>query len=511
MIEKEKTFKGGYPFGSLQGRPSARISHVGIPMRVAVPLLRGCGDVPGVVVKTGDSVMAGQIIAIDDNAVCSPVHSSVNGVVIDCETSLSGFLSDGRAIHGRSVSGARSGEYRAVTIESDGTSGWLPLGDSVAGLDLSGREGVFKALYMSGVSALGRSGIPTPYNSSQIGIDGVKNIVIDGTSSEPLSLPSEAFLGGDCRPFITGLNILNLLYPDADIDVALDSNDRETLYRLSNALEVPGGYAERGDFATGRLSNCLYIHPLKPKYPQSDESLLVETLLGKIPAGKADFAAIEYGVVILDVRDIISIYEAVVDGKPLIESLVALGGTGFSVNHCASVRIGTSLKSVIAHRHRYGIESRIIINSMVNGAVVESLDMPIDSATSSILAIPENREQEFLAFLRPGIERGSFSNTFLSLFFSKRARRCDTNLNGEPRACIACNYCEYICPVDIMPFLINKYVTHDMAEEAVDMNIFDCIECGLCSYVCPSKISILQNIQKGKDDIRADMSVDGAE
>ncbi|MGR3218881.1 MAG: 4Fe-4S dicluster domain-containing protein [Candidatus Anammoxibacter sp.] len=507
MIEKIKTFKGGYNFGNLQGMPKAKVRHVGIPAQVVVPLKQGYGCELKPAVGVGDKVKAGQIIAIDDNSISSPIHATVNGTVIDCEKRISDIGKDRPQIHiSASVKSANRDEnIGTVTIESDGSNGWLSISKIVPEIDLTKPEGVFMTLYMSGVSSLGTAGIPTPFNSSPIGPDKVKNIIIDGTNSEPFSLPVSAILQKDYRAFIIGLSILNFMYPDAEMDIGMDSDKKEALYGLYNALNSGEEYTKKGTYVTGKLLNNLLIHPLKPKYPQCDEAVLVETILGKVPVAKGEFAAIDYGVVIIRVEDVISIYEAVVEGKPLIETVVSLGGVGFNVNHGVSVRIGTSIKSVIAHRHRYGIESRFILNSIMSGEVINELDIPISRSMKSIIAIRENRNQEFQTFLRPGVDRGSFSNTFLSSIFRKVARRNDTNVNGELRPCIACNYCEYACPVNIFPSLISKYVTHDMAEEAQGLNIFNCIECGLCSYVCPSKIPVLQHIQKGKQEIRSEI------
>lgn len=508
MIDKVATFKGGYSFGKLQGMPNAIIRSVGIPSKVVIPLKQGYGCEVKPIVKIGEKVKAGQIIAIDDNSISSPIHSSVNGTILDCEKKIKHYGVSNQKIHDQ-TSSDHNEETLAITIESDGLPDYLLIRDIIPDLDMTTQEGVFKALYMSGASALGMSGIPTPYNSSSIGHDKVKNIIIDGTNSEPFSLPVEAFLKSNCKAFVAGLSILNFLYPDAEIDIAFDSVKKEPGYAVFNALNSDEDLLKNLAYSTGKLLDAILLHQLKPKYPQSDETILVETILGEVPVAKGEFAAIDYGIVILKVQDVISIYEAIIEGKPLTETVVSLGGTGLIVNSGLKVRIGTSIHSILSHRHRYGIDSRIVLNSIIRGEVISDIDIPVNRSITSIIVIKENRDQEFQGFLRAGVDRGSFSNTFLSSIFRKNVRRIDTNLNGELRECIACNFCENICPVAILPFLINKYVTHDMSEEAYDLKIFDCIECGLCSYVCPSKIPLLENIQKGKEQIRLEITEEG--
>ena len=122
----------------------------------------------------------------------------------------------------------------------------------------------------------------------------------------------------------------------------------------------------------------------------------------------------------------------------------------------------------------------------------------MDRTSACITVLEEKSEGQFLSFLRPGADRGSHSNAFLSSLFPRIPRTVDTSEKGERRPCIYCNYCEEVCPVELMPYLLNQYVTHDMLDEAESLGIRACIDCGLCTFVCPSKIPVMTNIQAGK-------------
>lgn len=502
MIDKTKTFKGGHAFGNLTGMPKAKIRHTGIPDKVTIPLQQGFGAEVKAIVKNGDKVKAGQMIGIDDDSMSTPVHSTVNGTVANCEAIITDSATITPATGNPKSQPADKGR-KAIVIESDGTTEWTTTAEYLKDIDHETPEGVFKSLYISGVSALGVSGIPTLHNTSPISPDKVENIIINCTNSEPFSLPVSAFFKGNEKSFITGLTILNFIFPEADIDLAFDSNNKETYYRLFNSLNSKDDYIHKGTYTTGKLLDKICIRPLKPKFPQGNQAILTETIVGKITGNKDEFEAINSGIIILNARDVFCIYEAIIEGRPLIDKVIALGGYGYNVNHGVKVRIGTSIDSIVTHRHRSGIESRLILNSIMTGRTINNHYGYVNKCTNSIIALPENRTREFQNFMRPGLDRDSFSNTFLSSLFKGFFKRNDTNLNGEYRACIACNYCEYACPVNILPFLISKYVKHDMVEDAEGLNIFDCVECGLCSFVCPSKIPVLKHIQEGKEKIRA--------
>ena len=101
-------------------------------------------------------------------------------------------------------------------------------------------------------------------------------------------------------------------------------------------------------------------------------------------------------------------------------------------------------------------------------------------------------EREVLAFVQPGFNKRSYSNTFASFFKPLFNEKFTTALRGEARPCVFCGFCENVCPVGIIPHLIYRYLDHDRPEDAYRVEFDKCIDCGLCSYVCVSKINHLE-------------------
>ena len=83
MLKAFRTFKGGFRFRNYAGQALPILVESRIPPRVIIPLRQGFGTEVKPLVKVGDAVFAGQIIARDDNTISSPIHSSINGVVED--------------------------------------------------------------------------------------------------------------------------------------------------------------------------------------------------------------------------------------------------------------------------------------------------------------------------------------------------------------------------------------------------------------------------------------------
>jgi Na+-translocating ferredoxin:NAD+ oxidoreductase subunit C len=464
MLYKKQSLKGGYKFRKLKGTPGTYLRDIGIPKQVVILMQQGFGEEVPIIVKIGDIIKAGQIVGIDDNSCSSPIHATVNGTVKDIITI-----------------NRWEKEVSALVIESDGTSDWTKLENSSSDLDKIDSEQINKILYLSGVSSLGKHGFPTKHNTSKLQPDIVENLVINAVNTEPYSLKNNVFLSGNTEKFLTGVDILKRsLNSKVEVHLCIDVTDNEIINQIKKSSRF----------------NWLHIRPLRPKYPQDHGVILTETILGKIlPYGSS---ITDLKTVIIDIQDVMHAYEAVIEGKPVIDRIIAIGG---SINEVGfvKVRIGTQLKHIFPSQLD---NKRVIYGGIMTGKKCDDLSVPIDRTAKSISILEENQNREFLSFLRSGVNRGSYSNAFLSSFLPLTERKIDSNLNGELRPCIYCNYCENVCPVDLMPYLISKYITHDMIEEAEKYYPLSCIDCGLCTFVCPSKIPLMKNIQDAKEIIR---------
>ncbi len=470
MLKPFRGFRGGYKFINYDGPAAPVIVEDDIPSRVMIPLRQGFGQDVKPLVKKGDVVAAGQIIARDDHTVSSPVHSSVNGIVEDIK----------RMNYFKRV-------VAMVVICSQDPSKEIARipGYSAEWGKLSNEE-IEKLIYLSGVSSLDREGIPTRFKSSIIPPEDVKHLIIHGVGSEPYNISLELLLEGRrLLNFFEGVKILKRITPKSHVHLAVNGHSRriiEQLVKLSSNME------------------WLDIYPLEPKYPQGYDEMLVPTILNqKFPYG---YSAANIGVVILNIQAVLGVYEAVTEGKPFIERIVALCGPSMKEHVHVKARVGTALGDILSKRLDTSKPSRVVLNSLLTGVNLNDLTLPIDRTFSQIVAIPENKDREFLSFTRPGAGRDSYTRTFLAKFLPGAKKRPDTNQHGEERPCVSCAFCEDVCPVRIIPHLLSKYVKRGIIDETLmNYDIFNCIECGLCSFVCPVKIPLLAHLKEGHEKL----------
>ncbi len=470
MLKSHRTFKGGFKFKNYIGQPAPLLTEAKIPSHVIIPLRQGFGTEVKPLVQKGDHVFAGQTIARDDSSISSPIHSSVNGIVEDIK----------RRNYFRR-------EITMVSIRTTNTSREIPRlsGHSTEWWKLS-NEQIEELIYLSGVSSLDKEGIPTRFKSSIIPPDDVKHLIIHGIGSEPYNISLDLLLTGkNLLNFFEGIKILKRIMPKCQVHLSINAHKKnliEQFTKLSSELE------------------WLDVYSLEPKYPQGYDEMLVPTILNqRFPYG---YSAANIGIVVLNIQAVLGVYNAVVEGKPLIERIIALCGPSFKENLHLKVRVGTLLSEVITDNLKTSDSPRVVLNGLLTGFELNDFSLPTDRTFSQIVAIPKKTEREFLAFLRPGMRRDSCTRAFLSNWLPGIHKSTDANLHGEERPCISCGFCEEACPVGIIPHLLSKYITRGFIDEMLlNYDIFNCIECGLCSFVCPSKIPLLKHMKEGHEKL----------
>lgn len=458
MGKPKATFRGGYYFRNFQGVPRPEILDLQAPRQVILPLQQGFGCAPKLCVKPGDEVKAGQVVACDNDSVCSPVLATIGGKVQEVKEIL---------YRGKTV--------QAVVVEGNGRTDEKILGGAAKDFGTLDAARIGELLYLSGASALGVIGIPTLHKSSPIVPDDVKYLVVSAIHSDPLATPMSAYKAEDVAK---GIQILRRLFPQAEVRVGVSKKE--------------GGFA--AELVSKLADPQIRVCRLAPKYPQECPPILAETLTGaKIPYGKGCEAI---GAVVVDVPAVLACYEAVALGKPMLSRTVAISGTGYRENLIARVRIGTTVREIAAKWGKPDMEVRHIFGNVLVGDRVD-LDTPIGREVDAVAAIPEDRKRQFMFFMRPGFAADSYSNVFASKFLPVAKKTLGTNIQGEGRACVQCSYCSNVCPRPMLPQLLSKYCTHGLEEDAKGIRLLACVECGLCTYVCPSKIPIMTNLQKG--------------
>jgi electron transport complex protein RnfC len=468
-------FRGGYLFKNFSYGPSPILRDFLPPRRGVVLLRQGFGAEVLPVVKAGEIVKAGSIVGRDDASISSPVHSPVSGVV-----------------EGLSETDFFGEKIRSIVIRKEDMPqeisplpGYSPRWETLTTEDLE------RLIYLSGVGALGRDGIPTRFKSSSIAPDEVRHLIVYALGTDIYNLSPDLILGGDgLLNLSSGVGILKKIMPSCHFHLVIDRTKRrfvDDLKKLVSGLDK------------------IDVYPVEPRYPLDREEMLVSSILGEeIPYGGSPAAL---GVIVLDALSVIAVYRAVAWGMPYVERIVGLCGGGFNENIHLKVRIGTPIGEILQSTLSKSKDVRVVAGDVMRGYKVDDPELPVYKTLSKLSALKESSERGFLAFLRPGSRADSYSSSFLSSIFPFK-KDVDTNLHGEARPCVFCGWCSEVCPVGIIPHLLYLRIARKMIDESlVRYGIFRCIGCNLCSYVCPSKIQVSKFIKEGEERLRSGLHI----
>jgi electron transport complex protein RnfC len=287
--------------------------------------------------------------------------------------------------------------------------------------------------------------------------------------SPPKEKPIDTVIlnGAECEPYLTADHRLMVEHPQEIV---------EGLKIIMKVLGVKEGYIgieenkpDAIEAMTSIVSNesNIQIYPLKVKYPQGAEKMLIKAITGReVPSMGLPM---DVGVVVQNVGTAMAIYEAVRYGKPLIERVVTVTGKGIKEPGNVRVRIGTLISDLVEQCGGLADGTvKVIVGGPMMGFAQWTLDVPVVKGTSGILVLTRD---EYV----PSEE-----------YFS----------------CIRCGRCIDACPMGLNPSMLSILSEKGRFSETKEYNIFDCFECGSCAFVCPSNRPMVQFMRLAKSQVK---------
>lgn len=439
---KKITVKNTYNI-KISGAPSQTLLEANSPKTVAVcpnsiPYIK-----PKLLVKIGDSVKIGSPVFMDKK------HPELT------------FVSPGAG----KVSDIKYGPKRIieeVVITLDASEDRIELTSLRPG-DISdkNRDDIKQALLVSGLWSLLREypfkRIPSPETTPP-------SIYVSCDMDEAFSPDSHVLYNRYLDDFKVGLSVLNVL-SGGKVNVGVSGKST----------------------AKGQLS-ALASHELNGAYPANNPGVFLYH-------NKKDSS--ENNAWGLFGYDVIRIGQLFNNGTYPTERIISVAGPRVKEPAHVIVREGSDLASIITGKIEGAHPTRLVAGGLLTGRTVDESGH-LWQEDKSINVISEGKEPEMLAFFKPGFDKPTFGNTYLSALLPNTTFDMTSNLNGGERACIACLECPKVCPTNILPQFLMKSIRAGDVEESVALGLLDCVECGLCTYVCPSKIELDDIIHSAK-------------
>lgn len=387
-------------------------------------------------VKKGDRVLVGQKIGEAKGFVSAPIYSSVSGTVKEVAI----------------LPHAGGTKVLSIVIENDYQNELSPTITSRKDYSMLSKEELLKIIQEAGIVGMGGAGFPTHVKLSPPPDKKIDSIIVNGAECEPYLTCDHRLMLENTKEIVEGLKIVLQMFPEAKGYIAIENNKPDALLAMRNAVKD-----------TSRIE----VVALKTKYPQGAEKQLIYAVTKReVPSGKLPA---DTGCIVQNVGTVYEIYNAVVNGQPLIERIVTITGEAVKEPKNLRVKLGTSFKELVEACGGFSEQAeKIISGGPLMGTTVTSLELPVMKGTSGILCL--TKKQAVLP---------------------------------EESSCIRCAKCVDACPMNLVPSILNSYSVRREYELFEENHGMDCIECGCCSLVCPAKRHLTQSCREGKRTILA--------
>jgi electron transport complex protein RnfC len=428
--------RGGVHLSTHKDSAATSIVIAKAPQRIALPLDQHAATVMHAIVKAGDKVLLGQVIALPSDAMGPSLHSPVSGVV--------------NAIHEQRSPQQLGRRVTTIHITSDGKDERDPgIQPITAPLEMSPRA-LREHIAHGGIAGLGGAVFPTAVKLTVGDSRNVTTLIVNGAECEPFIACDDALMRERAPHIIDGVQLLLHACGANTAIIAIENTKTAAISAMKAALQV----------ANDSRLTLVEVHTI---YPAGGERQLIHTLLGKeVPSGALPA---DIGVICHNVGTAAAVAKLIRTGEPLISRIVTVTGSGIKAPGNVEARLGASIASAIEECGGYADSpQQLIMGGPMMGVALPSDSLPIVKATNCIVA----------------------------------ATAADLQPRGPALPCIRCGECATVCPANLLPQELLRHIRNDHREALHTLGLADCIECGCCDYVCPSQIPLASTFIVGK-------------
>ncbi|WP_371371543.1 electron transport complex subunit RsxC [Sporomusa aerivorans] len=350
-----KSFRGGvHPDDRKRYTAAKAIEVAPIPQKVIIPTRQHLGAPCAPVVKVGDLVKKGQVVAEAQAFVASPIHASTSGKVVEI------------AEYPHPVFGT----CQAIVIESDGQDEWapgLPLNRDWQSLDVKELKEIVR---LAGLVGMGGATFPTHVKMSPPPEKPIDSFILNGAECEPYLTADHRVMLEQTERIVTGMKIAMKILSVNKGYIGIEENKPDAIDTMRKACAGTG----------------IEVIPLKTKYPQGAEKTLIKVILDReVPSGGLPM---DVGTVVQNVGTMVALADAVEKGIPLIERVATVTGGAIQEPKNILLRIGATFAQAVAICGGFTEQPvKVIMGGPMMGMAQRTLDVPVIKGTSGILAL----------------------------------------------------------------------------------------------------------------------------
>ena len=391
-----------------------------IPAVLTLPVQQHMGAAASTVVKVGDPVLKGQMLARGQGAVSAPVHAPTSGTII--------------AIEERTAPHPSGLPMLTIVLKSDGQDRWAELPAPIADPFQAGSQEIRARVAESGIVGLGGATFPSAVKLGLGDRNRLEILLLNGAECEPYLTCDDRVMREKADEVIDGARIMAHALGAPQVVIAIEDNKPEAQAAMRQAAQA---------FAN------VSIVGVPVQYPMGAERHLTQAVTGReTPARKL---TADVGVLVHNVATARAVHHAVRHGRPLLSRVVTVSGRGVVTPNNVEVPLGTPIDDLLAFCGNLTKEvKRLVSGGPMMGQPIPDTRVPVVKGTSGVLALTgaEVNERPTQPCIRCGtcVSICPCGLVPVEMAALIRNERLEEAAAIGLRDCVSCGSCSYICP-----------------------------------------------------------------
>ena len=376
---------------------------------VKIPLKQHIGAPCEPVVKKGDKVFVGTLVAQKGEGLGANVHSSVSGIVK--------YVAE------------NSDDGECIIIESDGL---YEKDKRLKAVKVKTKADLIKAAEDCGLVGLGGAGFPTAvkFNTNR----DIDTLIINAAECEPYITVDYRECTENYEDIVKGVCLVKDILNIPEAIICIESNKAKAIEQLVDYIENNG------------IENVRVMR-LPTLYPQGAEKMIIYSATGKkVPIGKLPS---DVGCIVINVTTIATLYRYVSTGMPLVSRKITVDGTAIAEPKNITVPIGTSINDILEFVGITDTEQiEVISGGPMMGTSVSDLNSVINKRNNAITVLKSGEKISTTACIRCGRCAASCPMQLYPGAVEKEVNQGRTENLKELNinCCIECGCCSFVCP-----------------------------------------------------------------
>ena len=396
------------------------------PKEVILPMNMHSGHDAEPIVKVGDHVKVGQLIAREEGRFSSPVHATISGTVAE--------IFQMPTANGKGTV--------AVRIESDGL---MEVDPSVKAPEITDCDSFLQAVRDGGIVGLGGAAFPTwaKFNEAKNPDYKVDTVLVNAA---------------ECEPYITSDHQMMLLHPELIADGIeylrkyMSEYLGDAVFKICIEKNKPDAIEVLKKTFAGK--DYVVIHELKTIYPQGAKQVMLYNATGRVAVAGRRFPS--FGALIINVSSLAKMAEYLNTGMPLVERIVTVDGPAVEKPMNLIAPIGTRISSLVEKTGLKAEPGKVVVGGPMNGSAIYSVDDPIVKVSNAVLVFDQKSAvlPEASACINCGrcMEKCpvsiSVADVHRALKIKDEDAKAKAIIDTGVRQCVDCACCSFVCPAN---------------------------------------------------------------